>query len=162
MMEEGKYAEAAQLFLTLSRAARRRGTPVRAAGLAIRASQAYLAQDRVEPALNQLRLALEILVRRGQAQRAAHLMSRATRELTERGFQAEADELNQYADQLREEAGLSEEEWHAPTPSRSSVHHGSLPDRCTGCGAPLIPDDVAWHDAETAECRYCGAIIKTV
>jgi hypothetical protein len=35
-----------------------------------------------------------------------------------------------------------------------------LPSRCSGCGAPLVPDEVEWHDATTAECLYCGAIVK--
>ena len=37
---------------------------------------------------------------------------------------------------------------------------GTLPSRCAGCGAPLLPDEVEWHDAYTAECVYCGTVSK--
>ena len=37
---------------------------------------------------------------------------------------------------------------------------GTLPAKCDGCGAPVIPDEVEWHDARTAECLYCGTVLK--
>ncbi len=162
MMDKGEFAEAAQLFVRLSEGARRRGMPIRAANLAARASQAYLAQDRPDSALDQIRLAIRILVRQGQPQRAARLASGAVDKLKERGFQTEADELTAYANRLRDEAGLSPGDWQKPHPSQPSSPRGTLPDRCSGCGASLIPDDVIWHDDQTAECTYCGAVVKTV
>lgn len=162
MMEADEFGEAAQLFVRLSQGARRRGKPLRAANLAARASQAYLAQDRVGPAVDQVRLAIRMLVHQGQAQRAAHLASRAADRLTARGFQAEARELTAYGDRLRQEAGLSPDDWRAPPPSPARGRRGPLPDRCQGCGASLIPDDITWHDEQTVECPYRGAVIKTV
>jgi len=162
MMEVGEFAEAAQLLVRLSQGARRQGRPVRAGNLAARASQAYLAHDRVGPALDQMRLAIRLLVQGGQVQRATHLVSRAADELTERGFQTEARELKKYADRLREGAGLPPGDWHARPPSQAPDRPSSLPGRCQGCGAALIPDDVIWHDAQTAECAYCGAVVKAI
>jgi len=37
---------------------------------------------------------------------------------------------------------------------------GALPASCSGCGASLIPDEVEWHDPHTAECPYCGTVVK--
>jgi len=28
------------------------------------------------------------------------------------------------------------------------------------CGAPLLPDEVEWHDVRTAKCPYCGTAVK--
>jgi hypothetical protein len=38
---------------------------------------------------------------------------------------------------------------------------GVLPASCGGCGAPLNPNEVRWHDTHTAECPYCGTMVKT-
>ena len=55
--------------------------------------------------------------------------------------------------------GLSLDDAKQRTP-RLPEGWGNLPSRCSGCGAPLVPDEVEWHDATTAECLYCGAIVK--
>jgi len=36
-----------------------------------------------------------------------------------------------------------------------------LPAKCSACGAPIRPDDVTWLDPQTAECPYCGSVLKT-
>lgn len=160
LMADGRFAEAADSFARLSRGARRRGLPVRAANLAARASQAYLAQDRVKPAVLHVRLAIQLLMDEGRAPRAARVAARAAVQLTERGFDAQAEEMTQLAEQLRREAGIPESDWNASLPAAGAAAHGSLPTSCPGCGAPLIAGDVTWHDARTAECPYCGAVIK--
>jgi hypothetical protein len=38
---------------------------------------------------------------------------------------------------------------------------GRLPAHCPDCGAPARSDAVEWIDATSAECAYCGGIIKT-
>jgi hypothetical protein len=36
----------------------------------------------------------------------------------------------------------------------------SLPSQCSGCGAPLSPENLRWHDPNTAECLHCGTVIR--
>ncbi len=36
----------------------------------------------------------------------------------------------------------------------------SIPTHCPGCGAPLNPGNLRWHNPETAECLYCGNVIR--
>lgn len=38
---------------------------------------------------------------------------------------------------------------------------GSLPPRCPHCGGPVNPDKLDWVDSRTAECAYCGSILRT-
>jgi hypothetical protein len=37
----------------------------------------------------------------------------------------------------------------------------SLPPNCPQCGAPLRSDEVDWIDNQSAECGFCGSVIKT-
>ena len=60
---------------------------------------------------------------------------------------------------ILKEAGLSLEDAAQQAPTIPQ-QRGSLPAKCDGCGAPLVPDEVEWHDAHTAECPYCGTIAK--
>lgn len=162
LMADGEFAEAAQHFVRLSSGARRRGMPIRAANLAVRASQAYLAQDHVDSALEQIRVALRILIHRGQAERAVRVVGRATGQLKQKRFNTEAKDLRQYADQLLDDAGIPVSASDRPSPLQAGAHQDSLPNRCAGCVAPLVANDVTWHDAQTAECPYCGVIIKAI
>ncbi|MBU0702738.1 MAG: hypothetical protein KKC18_02600 [Chloroflexi bacterium] len=55
--------------------------------------------------------------------------------------------------------GLSLDEARQQAP-QVTEKRGSLPAGCGGCGAPLIPDEVEWHDPRTAVCPYCGTVAK--
>jgi rRNA maturation endonuclease Nob1 len=79
--------------------------------------------------------------------------------LRQRGYTAQADQLEQEAAQILEEIGLSLEQVRQRVPHIDQKRR-HLPPRCTGCGAPLVPDEVEWHDARTAECPYCGTSLK--
>jgi len=159
-MEEGRYGDAAELFLQVSEGARRRGMPVRAAHLAIRASHALLADQRPQQAVDRLVGALRVLLRHGQVQRAAHVASSAAARLREEGLETEASELERRTDRLRQELSVGDAEWHAPPALQSGPARGILPERCGGCGAPLVPGHVVWHEAHKAECPYCGSILS--
>ncbi len=36
----------------------------------------------------------------------------------------------------------------------------SIPEKCPSCGAPLTISDLVWSGPLTAECPYCGYVIK--
>jgi hypothetical protein len=160
MMDYGEFAQAARLFDRLAVGARRRGMPIRAANLALRAAQAHLAQGDIDPALDRVRGAIRALALHGQTQRVARLVPRINDELRERGHDAHAVELAQFAESVLGETGRSLDDLPASRSAGAPEARGSLPRRCAGCGAPLFPEDVIWHDAQTAECPYCGAVIK--
>jgi len=127
--------------------------------LALQASRAHFAADRVDAALEQARRALRLFVRGGRAGRVPLLLSKMTAALRNKGYETQADQLEQEATQILEEMGLSLDEVRQQIPVMPE-RRGSLPAKCEGCGAPLVPDEVEWHDAHTAECPYCGTIAK--
>ena len=159
LIDDGQFAEAAIVFEQLSERARRRGMLVRAGDLALQAARAHLAADRVEPAVEWARRGLRLLVRGGRVGRVPHLLSRTTAALREKGYPTEADELEQDAWRALGQVGLSLDD-ASQRVSQVTEKRGSLPARCSGCGAPLVPDEVEWHDAHTAECLYCGTVVK--
>jgi tetratricopeptide (TPR) repeat protein len=159
LLAEGQFAEAADIFAELSEEARQRGMLVRAADLALQASRAHLFADDVEAALERAREALRLLVRGGRAGRVGRVLSRMTAALRQRGYDAQADQLEQEAAQALEGVGLSLDEVRQRV-SQVAERRGTLPVQCGGCGARLVPDEVEWHDAHMAACLYCGTAIK--
>ena len=158
LMAGGQWAEAANIFERLAEAARNRGMFVRAAHLILQASRARLAADDIDAALEHTREGLRLFVRGGRAGSVPVILSRITTALRDKGYGAQADALEREVTQVLEEMGLSPEAGrHVP---QAGKRRGTLPAHCDGCGAPLIPDEVEWHDVHTAECPYCGTVIK--
>ena len=160
LMEGGQFTQAATIFGRLSEGAKRRGLLVRAANLSLQASRAHFAAGDVEAALVRAKNGLRLLVRSDRAGRASYVLSKMTAALREKGYNAQANQLEQETAQMLEAMGLSLDEARRQVP-QVTEKRDSLPANCAGCGAPLLPDEVEWHDAHTAECIYCGAVIKT-
>lgn len=157
-MAEGRYAEAAAIFGDLSTEAVQRGMPIRAADLALQASRAHFAADNVEAAMDWARQALRLFARGGRIFRIPPLLAKMATALREKGYTEQAEQLEKEAAQILGEAGVSLDELSASQPKEK--RHDALPARCAGCGAPLIPDEIEWHDVHTAECPYCGTLVK--
>jgi hypothetical protein len=134
--------------------------PVRAAHLALRASHAFLSDRNPGKAVQHLQEALRTFVRQGHVTRAAQTASRAATRLREEGFESEAAELEEWMANLRQDMDVGDADWEATPTGTPEPAPRSLPERCTGCGAPVVPDEVIWHDAQRAECPYCGSIIS--
>lgn len=159
LLAHGQFVQAADIFEKLSQEAKRRGMLVRAADLALQASRAYFSADDAEAALDRATEAVRLLVRGGRAERVDRVVSRMTAALRQKGWSVQADQLEREAAQALAEVGLSLYEPRQRIPQVAEAR-GSLPAQCSGCGAQLIPDEVEWHDAHTAECLYCGTIVK--
>jgi hypothetical protein len=160
LMAEGQFVEAAIIFERLSGQAARWGMLVRAGDLILQASRAHFQAGDVETAVQQVGEALRFFVRGGREGRVPRVLSRATAVLRKKGHNTQAEWLEQEADGLLGDVGLSLEEAERRAPQVTEEERGSLPPLCNGCGAPLVPDEVEWHDAHTAECPYCGAVVK--
>ncbi len=158
LMADGQFSEAAAIFDRLSEEAKRRDMPVRAADLAFQASRAHFAGN-VDVAVDRAREGLQLLVRGDRLERVPRVLSRMTSALREKGYDAQADQLEQDAARMLEEAGSSLQDARQRAPQMTE-RRGTLPPQCRGCGAPLVPDEVEWHDAHTAECVYCGTMAK--
>jgi hypothetical protein len=153
-MDVGRFAEAAKVFERLSDRAKRFDMPLRAAGLDLQAARAHLAADDAEAGRDRAAEAFRWFVRGGRAKRVPQVLNRVQAALRERGYDAQA----------LEGVGLSLDEARSRAPrapaAPSTERRGTLPASCSGCGAPLVPDEVEWHDAHTAECLYCATIVK--
>jgi hypothetical protein len=160
LMAEGQFVEAAVIFERLSGQVERRGMLVRAGDLILQASRAHFRAGDVGTAVEQVGQALRLFVRGGREERVPRVLSRATSVLRNKGYDAQADRLEQEAAAMLEEVGSSLEEAGRRVP-QATERRGILPPVCKGCGASLVPDEVEWHDARTAECLYCGMVVKT-
>ncbi len=164
LMDVGRFAEAAKVFERLSDRAKRFDMPLRAAGLDLQAARAHLAADDAEAGRDRAAEAFRWFVRGGRAKRVPQVLNRVQAALRERGYDAQAEQLEQAAARALEGVGLSLDEARSRAPrapaAPSTERRGTLPASCSGCGAPLVPDEVEWHDAHTAECLYCATIVK--
>lgn len=95
------------------------------------------------------------------------LMPRIVEALQEKGYKAEAADLRQEVEARLAEAppgrrpppGARPSRW--PSFARAPMARRELPGKCSACGAPVKPDDITWLDPYTAECPYCGSVLKT-
>ncbi len=160
LMMDGQFTEAANIFRQLADKAQELDRPIRAAGLMIRAARAHLAAGDASAAVKRAQQALLLFIRNGRVGRVPHLLARMTETLRNKNYHAEADELERAVEEGLGEMGLSLEEVTQRVAAEKPKPRGTLPAQCAGCGAPLAPDEVEWHNAHTAECPYCGTVVK--
>ncbi len=160
LMADGQFTEAANIFGQLADKAQELDRPIRAAGLMVQAARAHLAAGDAGAAVKRGRQALLLFIHSGRVGRVPHLLARMTENLHNKGHHAEADELERAVEEGLGEMGLSLEEVTRRVTAERPERRGTLPTQCAGCGAPLVPDEIEWHDARTAECPYCGTVVK--
>jgi hypothetical protein len=158
-MADGQFAEAAAAFESLAVKAREHSMPGRAADLMLQAARAHFAAGAIDAAMAGATEALRLLALSGRVGRIPAVLSKMTAALRAKGYDAHAERLEQEADRILSGVGLSLDEAQQQAPQMPE-EAGTLPAKCDGCGAPVIPDEVEWHDARTAECLYCGTVLK--
>ncbi len=151
LVELQRYAEAAALFAQLADGAARLGMPARAAHLALFATRAYLEAGDTPNTLTRARQALQFWLDAERESKAQPVFTQLIADLRARALHAEANTL------LNEFPHLSDTLTAADTPTS----RGQLPAQCPNCGGPLRSDEVDWVDETSAECAYCGGVVKT-
>lgn len=159
LMAEEQFIEAAAIYERLCAEGKGRGFIARAADFALQAARAHFAAGDIDAALANAKEGLRLLARGGRSDRIPRVLFKIVAKLREGGYNIQADELEQEAERILSEVGLSLEEAEQQAPQMPEKR-GTLPAKCSGCGAPVIPDEVEWHDAQTAECLYCGTVLK--
>lgn len=159
LMAEGRFTEAAAIYERLCAEGKERGFVARAADFALQAARAYFAAGDIDAALVKAKEGLRLLARGGRPDRIPRVLSKIVAKLREKGYNTQADGLEREAERILGEVGLSLEEAEQQAPQMPEKR-GTLPAKCGGCAAPVVPDEVEWHDAQTAECLYCGTILK--
>ncbi len=175
LFDQGKFAEAAPIFEQLAEGAAERGMLNRAGDLYLQSARCHLEAGNVPLAVEQGKQALHLFGRAGLVGKIERLMPRMVEALQEKGYKAEATALQQEVEARLAEAppgrrpppGARPAGWPSFARPALSVVEGppmagrELPARCSACGAPVKPDDTTWLDPQTAECPYCGSVLKT-
>jgi tetratricopeptide (TPR) repeat protein len=147
LLEQGKFEEAAKLFDQLAQDAEEQGQIVRAAHLMCQAARGYLQLDEVDAAYERGMKALDILKRAERPGAARRLGEKMAQALKDKGRQAEAEAVERELQQLPASAPLG-------------VRRGELPGKCQQCGGPVRETEVTWVGPSSAECPYCGSVVK--
>ncbi len=155
-MEQADPAEAATILEKRAQAAEEQGMLDQAGDLHLEAARCYLQLDDIERADDHGLKALRLFIQARRPGKVRRLVPRMMAVLHRKGYHDEAEKLR------REVEGLLDAlpgERAIPWGGRA-VQRGSLPAKCPSCGGPIRPDEVNWIDAYSAECAYCGGIVK--
>jgi hypothetical protein len=147
LFEEGKFEEAGQAFEDLAQGAEEKGMLLRAGNLMAQASRCYVKLDDVDAAYDKGRKALDLFKQAERPRAARRVGERMVNVLKEKGRQAEAQALEQELKQM-------------PVPAGPGVRRGELPGKCSQCGGPIKEAEVTWVGPSSAECPYCGSVVK--
>ncbi len=156
LLVQGKPLDAAATFARVAEVAQQVNTPMRAAKLSSRAAQSYLSGGDPGQAVVQFRRAFSIAVGIGAFGAAAQLAHMAVNALRNQGLSAEAEGLHQEFDAQLQRHGLSLVSMASEGPSRPA----RLPSQCPACLGPVRSDEVEWIDDSSAECAYCGTVLR--
>ncbi len=151
-LSAGNYAEAANAYEQLARAADARGGP-RAPFFYIQAGRCKVLASQAADGISDLERGLGLFAMRGREFKAVHVGRRIIGELNGRGLKNEAQQITDYLKELV--TGFAEAV--AASDKAPASQRPGLPAHCPGCGAPLRPDEVDWLDEFTAVCEYCGS-----
>jgi len=166
LFDQGKFAEAVPIFDRLAEGAAQRGMLNRAGDLYLQSARCHLEMGKANPAVERGKQALRLFGRAGLFGKIERLIPRMVDTLREKGYQAEAEALQKEVEarlaevppERRQPPGARLAAW-LPT-ARQPMAPQELPAKCLACGAPVKPDDITWLDPRSAECPYCGSVLK--
>jgi hypothetical protein len=152
LMKDVKPAEAAPLFAQLATALENQRHPRRAANLYARAAHAFADSHNEAGALAQARRALTLFLKFQMNQRSPVFFANIMNKLNSLGMKTSADLLNK---EFSNRIGSVPSGGMQGRPART----GLLPTNCPKCGAP-VGTEVEWVDEHSAECDYCGTMLR--
>lgn len=151
LFRQGRFDQAAEIFDQLAHGAEINGLLDRAGDLHLQAARCYLKLEDIDAADERATKAIRLFLRAGRPGKVRRLLPKVMAALERKGRRAEAEELRREVEALI-----------APLPGGLVPGHmpGELPAKCSSCGAPVKPNEVNWLDPRSAECPYCGSVIK--
>ena len=157
LLASGDFAGAARLFDEMAQAAMSRKGPA-APHLLIQAGRAMILAGQVPEGIMKIKQALDVFAQRMEWARFVRTRKRATKQLRESGFEQEAEEIENYQSGQVPNNFLDQINGQPVKPVSKAV--SLLPVSCPGCGGPIRSDRVEWVDEVTAECPYCGRMLR--
>jgi len=150
--DKGEYGRAAELFEQIAQGADARGGP-RAPLFHLQAGRSRIYAGQTALGMPSLKRGLELLAQRKQFSRLHNAGQRVIAELKEHGLMEEAAEIERLLNSALPSTTNTEK---VSAPAKRSI----LPTHCPQCGAAIRPDEVDWLDDATAECAYCGSLVR--
>jgi len=152
MVANSDPADAAPLYAELARELDG-SRPRPAANLHARAAHAYADAGNEQLALAQARAALTMFIQYRMINRTPVFFANITRKFNNKGMKNSAGALqSEFGNRVGQ---------LPPQPAPGSVKRGALPTNCPKCGAPVHSEEATWVDNQTAECDYCGTLLRT-
>jgi len=153
LLAQGKPGQAALMFAEIAEVVNT-NHPQRAANLHAQAAHAFADDHQGPAALIQARAALNLFIKNKMVQRTPVFYANITRKLNSKGMENIANVLiGEFSSRV---GSIS------PTTTASVTQkHGLLPTNCPKCGGPIHGEEAKWVDSHTAECEYCGSLIRS-
>jgi predicted RNA-binding Zn-ribbon protein involved in translation (DUF1610 family) len=177
-LAEGNYIDAARSFEKISGTAMASGIK-QGPRLLIETGRAYLYGGETARGMDFLKKGLSYLAQSGRRMSTRQLGENLIYDLQQRGLNQPAQDIHAFLTNLigdqpdipeiarwnpfvRFLSGIPawNEMTHIQTSISSKQGHPVMPTRCPSCGAPISANDVDWADAVTAECPFCGSLIR--
>jgi hypothetical protein len=148
--DKGEYGRAGELFEKIAQTADARGG-ARAPIFHLQAGRARVLAGQTKLGIPSLKRGLELFAQRGQMHKLYQAGTRVLTELKARGLTNEGAEMESFLKKLSPSMSSMES-----TPAKRPI----LPTHCPSCGAALRSDEVEWLNEVTAECAYCGSLVR--
>lgn len=150
-----QYLPAADLYEKLAEGALTR-EPSRAPQLFLQAGKALLAGGRVDEGMGRIQRGLEILYSQHRFGELRRTGWRVVRHLENSGLETQANQIHSWLIGLQTSEAIVD--WNEePAPRKNNIR---LALSCPACGGVVDPNEVEWVNKDTAECTYCGSLLR--
>ena len=156
LLTGGQALEAAAIFAGVALFAHQNGMPARSANLTARAALAYLEANDLEHAKEFALKAVTQSLGSNNVQQAVRIAQQVLSQMKARNMTQDAEAMKAQFNALLSPYGVT----LADGATAAAPVHGKLPAQCPSCLGPVRPDAIEWIDDQTAECAFCGSIIK--
>ena len=148
--ESGRYIDAGVIFENIARMAASHNGP-RAPRFYLQAGRSFLYGGNIEHGMALLENSRNLFIQYGRTEVIPLIILNLQAELQQMGLLEQSKQVAQWA------VGLP---IPRQSPGSAVNKHSLLPLKCPSCGGPVIPLDTIWLDDNTAECVYCGSLIR--
>ena len=121
-----------------------------------RRDKAYLEGGEKPKGYTLVKHGLKLLAEAGRWGELYRLGHRTLAVLDEKGFTDEKEQLAAWLEEVLPE----DSEQAMGLKSQITAKHPVLPTACPSCGGPVDPSIVSWRDEVTAECIFCGSMVR--
>jgi hypothetical protein len=148
LFNQGKFEQAAVIFERLANIAEARGGP-RAPRFYLQAGRSRMHAMQTDSGIQLIRHARQLAIANGTWGRLSGWIPVLQEELKLNGL---------------DERILSGEPWFEEAIPRHDLaqpnRRPQLSLKCPSCGGPVLPNEVDWIDEMTAECTFCGSLLR--